>query len=206
MELSITGTIDDAEGIVAAIANASEDIDLMIDSPGGSAMAGLEIAHCIAKTQHKVTAHVQCLAASAAAIIALSCDSVEIDKNSLMMLHNCWTITMGNKEQLRNDADGMEAIDKVMHNIVDEHCTDDTLLARMNAGDLYLTGEEAASAFDHVTLVDIPHKEGLSAVASLVGIVTENRELKKALKEANASKNYEVPDKLKSLIEKAERV
>ena len=206
MELSIMGVIDYAEEIVAAITNANEDIDLVIDSPGGSAMAGLEIAHCIAKSKHKVTAHVQCMAASAAAIIALSCDSVEIDKNSLMMLHNCWTITMGNKDQLRNDADGMEAIDKVMHNIIDEHCKDDTLLSRIDAGDLYLTGEEMVSAFDHVTLVDIPPKEGLSAVASLADIVRENKELKKALEESKARNGYVVSDSLKGLMEKAERV
>lgn len=206
MKLAITGTIDYAEEILAAITNANEDIDLIIDSPGGSAMAGLEIAHCIAKTQHKVTAHVQCLAASAAAIIALSCDSVEIDKNSLMMLHNCWTITMGNKDQLRNDADGMEAIDKVMHNIIDEHCKDDTLLSRIDAGDLYLTGEEVASSFDHVTLVDIPPKEGLSAVASLVDVIRENRALKKALQKEKTGKKYKVSDELKGLIAKAERV
>ena len=39
---------------------------------------------------------------SIAAIIALACDEVSISKNDLMMLHNCWTFSVGNKEQLQN--------------------------------------------------------------------------------------------------------
>lgn len=205
MELKINGDIWSLMDIRKQIEQSTEDIDLYIDSPGGAALEGLQTANCIANAKCKVKAHVRCLAASAAAIIALACDSVEIDKNSLLMLHNCWTVSIGSKTQLRNDADGMEAIDTVMHNIISEHCKDMSILDEIEKGDLFLTGEEAADMFDHVTLVEIPKKEGLAAFAPLVGLVKENRELRQKVEETQ-SKAYVVPEKLKNLMDKAERV
>ena len=149
------------------IENATEDVVLHINSPGGYAFEGLETAHCIANAKCKVTGRVGFLAASAAAIIALACDAVEIDKNSLLMLHNCWTISIGSKTQLRSDADGMEAIDKVMHNIIDEHCDNGDIFDALEKGDVYLTGEEAAATFDHVSLVATKRKDGMAAEAPL---------------------------------------
>ena len=208
MELKLSGEIFDLMDIRQTIEEAQEDVELYIDSPGGDAFEGLETAHCISNAKCKVTAHVGFMAASAAAIIALACDAVEISKNSLLMLHNCWGISIGNKDQLRNDADGMEAIDKVMHNIVSEHCRDDSILGKINAGDLFLTGEDAAAMFDHVTVVSAPAKEGIAAMAPLADLVRENRALRQQLMEKpkEESAPYVVTDALKALMDKAERV
>lgn len=208
MELKLSGEIFDLADIRQTIEEAQEDVELYIDSPGGDAFEGLETAHCISNAKCKVTAHVGFMAASAAAIIALACDAVEISKNSLLMLHNCWGISIGNKDQLRNDADGMEAIDKVMHNIVSEHCQDDSILGKIDAGDLFLTGEDAAAMFDHVTVVSAPVKEGIAAMAPLADLVRENRALRQQLMEKpkEESAPYVVTDALKALMDKAERV
>ena len=208
MELKLSGEIFDLADIRQTIEEAQEDVELYIDSPGGDAFEGLETAHCISNAKCKVTAHVGFMAASAAAIIALACDAVEISKNSLLMLHNCWGISIGNKDQLRNDADDMEAIDKVMHNIVSEHCQDDSILGKIDAGDLFLTGEDAAAMFDHVTVVSAPAKEGIAAMAPLADLVRENRALRQRLMEKPKEESvpYVVTDALKALMDKAERV
>ncbi len=208
MELKLSGEIFDLADIRQTIEEAQEDVELYIDSPGGDAFEGLETAHCISNAKCKVTAHVGFMAASAAAIIALACDAVEISKNSLLMLHNCWGISIGNKDQLRNDADGMEAIDKVMHSIISEHCQDDSLLVKIDAGDLFLTGEDAADMFDHVTVVSAPAKEGIAAMGPLADLVRENRALRQQLMEKpkRESAPYVVTDALKALMDKAERV
>lgn len=171
MDLFINGAIYDLSPLRNQIKYAEEDVVLHIDSPGGDALEGLGTAHCIANAKCKVTARVGFLAASAAAIIALACDAVEMEKNSLLMLHNCWTISIGSKTQLRSDADGMEAIDKVMHNIIDEHCGDGSIFDAIEKGDVYLTGEEAAATFDHVSLVATKRKDGMAAEAPLVNLV-----------------------------------
>ena len=175
MRCEVTGDVFDLSEIVDQITNAQEDVELVVNSPGGDVFAGFQLVNAISKCQHKVTAHIEVMAASIAAIIALACDKVVIGKNDILMLHNCWTITAGNKEQLQQDIDMMAAVDKVIHNIVEEHCYDDTMTERINAGDVWLVGEEVVEMFDHVELRD-ENEAKLAAGASLAKLVLLARE------------------------------
>lgn len=175
MRCEVTGDVFDLSEIVDQITNAQEDVELVVNSPGGDVFAGFQLVNAISKCQHKVTAHIEVLAASIAAIIALACDKVVIGKNDILMLHNCWTFTAGNKEQLQQDIDMMAAVDKVIHNIVEEHCCDDTMTERINAGDVWLVGEEVVEIFDHVELRD-ENEAKLAAGASLAKLVLLARE------------------------------
>ena len=175
MRCEVTGDVFDLSAIVDQITNAQEDVELVVNSPGGDVFAGFQLVNAISKCQHKVTAHIEVLAASISAIIALACDKVVIGKNDILMLHNCWTITAGNKEQLQQDIDMMAAVDKVIHNIVEEHCYDDTMTERINAGDVWLVGEEVVEMFDHVELRD-ENEAKLAAGASLAKLVLLARE------------------------------
>ena len=175
MRCEVTGEVFDLSAIVDQITNAQEDVELVVNSPGGDVFAGFQLVNAISKCQHKVTAHIEVMAASIAAIIALACDKVVIGKNDILMLHNCWTITAGNKEQLQQDIDMLVAVDKVIHNIVEEHCYDDTMTERINAGDVWLVGEEVVEMFDHVELRD-ENEAKLAAGASLAKLVLLARE------------------------------
>nr|DAJ11106.1 MAG TPA: Putative ATP dependent Clp protease [Caudoviricetes sp.] len=178
MEIRITGEIFDTEETVKAIQTATEDIDLYINSPGGDVFAGLNVVNAIQKAKVQVTAHVEVMAASIAGVIALACDKIEIDKNSLIMLHNCWTISSGNKKALEQDVKAMEAIDNILHNIIGENSTDETLIAQIEEGDVWLTGEEVAEIFTNAELVDLKKDYALCAYSSLVNLVKENKKLK----------------------------
>ena len=175
MRCEVTGEVFDLSAIVDQITNAQEDVELVVNSPGGDVFAGFQLVNAISKCQHKVTAHIEVMAASIAAIIALACDKVVIGKNDILMLHNCWTITAGNKEQLQQDIEMMAAVDKVIHNIVEEHCYDGTMTERINAGDVWLVGEEVVEMFDHVELRD-ENEAKLAAGASLAKLVLLARE------------------------------
>lgn len=178
MEIRITGEINDTESIVKLIESAAMDIDLYINSPGGDVFAGLNVVNAIQKAKVQVTAHVEVMAASIAGVIALACDKIEIDKNSLIMLHNCWTISSGNKKALEQDIKAMEAIDNILHNIISENSTDDTLIAQIEEGDVWLTGEEVAEIFTNAELIEIKKDYALCAYSSLVNLVKENKKLK----------------------------
>lgn len=178
MEIRITGEIFDTEETVKAIQTATEDIDLYINSPGGDVFAGLNVVNAIQKAKVQVTAHVEVMAASIAGVIALACDKIEIDKNSLVMLHNCWTVSSGNKKALEQDIKAMEAIDNILHNIIGENSTDETLIAQIEEGDVWLTGEEVAEMFTNAELVDLKKDYALCAYSSLVNLVKENKKLK----------------------------
>ena len=178
MELRIIGEIINTEETVKAIQTATEDIDLYINSLGGGVFAGLNVVNAIQKSKVQVTAHVEVMAASIAGVIALACDKIEIDKNSLVMLHNCWTVSSGNKKALEQDIKAMEAIDNILHNIISENSTDDTLIAQIDEGDVWLTGEEVAEIFTNAELIEIKKDYALCAYSSLANLVKENKKLK----------------------------
>lgn len=178
MEIRITGEIFDIDNIVKLIESAVADIDLYINSPGGDVFIGLRVVNAIQKAKVQVTAHVEVMAASIAGVIALACDKIEIDKNSLVMLHNCWTVSTGNKKALEQDIKAMEAIDNILHNIISENSTDETLISQIEEGDVWLTGEEVAEIFTNAELIEIKKDYALCAYSSLVNLVKENKKLK----------------------------
>ncbi len=195
MEIQLTGEIFDTEETVKAIQTATEDIDLYINSPGGDVFAGLNVVNAIQKAKVQVTAHVEVMAASIAGVIVLACDKIEIDKNSLIMLHNCWTVSSGNKKALEQDIKAMEAIDNILHNIISENSTDETLIEQIEEGDVWLTGEEVADIFTNAELIEIKKDYALCAYSSLVNLVKENKKLKAEQEEEKPETKDEEEDK-----------
>lgn len=167
----------DTDDLIAVIQGATEDFVLDINSPGGDVFAGLTIVNAIQNSEHKATANVHVMAASIAAIIALACDEVVVDENSVVMLHNCWTVADGNKEELQNAVEAMKRIDAIQRNILAAHCRDiDKVSAAMDAGDFWMTADEAAEYFDNVVVKKVERPEGsLAAVGSLCGLVLQAR-------------------------------
>ncbi|UJW59805.1 Clp protease ClpP [Bacillus sp. A116_S68] len=85
-------------------------INLYINSPGGSVFEGVAIHNMLLRHQAKVNVYVDALAASIASVIAMSGDVIFMPKNSMMMIHNPWTIVMGNAKELRKEADNLDRI------------------------------------------------------------------------------------------------
>lgn len=167
----------ETDELVAGIQGAAEDYSLDINSPGGDVFAGLTIVNAIQNSEHKATANVHVMAASIAAIIALACDEVVVDENSVVMLHNCWIVADGNKEELQNAVEAMKRIDAIQRNILAAHCRDiDKVSAAMDAGDFWMTADEAAEYFDNVVVKKVERPEGsLAAVGSLYDLVIKSR-------------------------------
>lgn len=85
-------------------------INLHINSPGGSVFEGIAIGNMLRQHKARVVAHVDALAASIASVIVASCDEVVMPENSMLMIHNPWTISMGNAKELRKQADDLDKI------------------------------------------------------------------------------------------------
>jgi ATP-dependent Clp protease protease subunit len=88
-----------------------ETIHLRINSPGGNVFDGIAIANALKQHKARVVSHIDGLAASIASIIALAADEVRISENAFLMIHNAFTITIGNAEQLRKDAAVLDKLD-----------------------------------------------------------------------------------------------
>ncbi|MBO7685770.1 MAG: ATP-dependent Clp protease proteolytic subunit [Kiritimatiellae bacterium] len=85
------------------------DIEININSNGGDVAGGLAIANAIkAYSKGKKTCNVLGVAASMASVIACAGDELTMGQGAFLMVHNPWTVTMGNAEELRKDADTLD--------------------------------------------------------------------------------------------------
>ena len=91
-------------------AGAYSKITVRINSPGGDGFEGIA-AYNILRAQGKpVDVYVDSVAASSASIIAMAGDTITMGVNCLMMIHNCWSIVVGNATDMRSMADLLDKI------------------------------------------------------------------------------------------------
>ena len=105
------GDIDETAFAKALAGVNADTIHLRIDSPGGDVFAARAMMTAIAQHNAKIVAHVDGLAASAATCICMACDEVEISQGAGFMVHNAWTIALGNKGEMSKTADLLDKID-----------------------------------------------------------------------------------------------
>ena len=91
-----------------------KNVTVHINSPGGDVMAGAEIYSALREHsmngEGTVTVIVTALAASAASIIAMAGDRISMHPVAYMMIHNPWTIAMGDAKELRKTAKTLDVI------------------------------------------------------------------------------------------------
>lgn len=105
------GAIDETEFVAALAGITASTIHLRIDSPGGDVFAARTMMTAISQHSAKVIAHVDGLAASAATGICAACDEVEISQGGGYMIHNAWSVAIGNKTDMRKTGDLLDKID-----------------------------------------------------------------------------------------------
>lgn len=88
------------------------NIDIYINSYGGSVFEGTAIYNQLRRHPAKKTVHIDGFACSIASVIAMAGDRVIMPKNALMMVHNMWMSAVGNAAQLRKAADDLDIINK----------------------------------------------------------------------------------------------
>jgi ATP-dependent Clp protease protease subunit len=102
-----------AKRISAALrAIGKKDVVVNVNSPGGDYFEGLAIYNTLREHPAKVTVKVLGIAASAASVIAMAGDEVQIARAGFLMIHNTWVVAMGDRHQLRDVADWLEPFDK----------------------------------------------------------------------------------------------
>lgn len=101
----------------AALKAAGGDVVVMINSPGGDVYAGADIYTALRDHRakgHDVTVKVTGEAASAASLISMAASKVVMSPVSTMMIHNPWTIALGNAREMRNVANTLDVIRDAM--------------------------------------------------------------------------------------------
>ncbi len=94
------------------------DITIWINSPGGDCIAAAQIYNMLMDYKGEVTVKIDGLAASAASVIAMAGTKVLMSPASLMMIHNPFTIAIGDSEEMKK-AVGM--LDEVKESIINAY-------------------------------------------------------------------------------------
>lgn len=85
-------------------------IDVYINSYGGEVAEGLAIYNALKRQKAKVITHCDGFACSIASVVFMAGEERKMSKASLLMIHNAWTVGMGNAQELRKLADDLEVI------------------------------------------------------------------------------------------------
>ncbi len=97
----------------AALAS-GEDIEIEINTPGGSVFEGIAIYNKIAEHADKVTTIVSGIAYSMGAVIAMAAKNRKAYKNATIMMHNVSGGSWGNAKDLRSAIEMMDALDNAL--------------------------------------------------------------------------------------------
>ncbi|CEN31028.1 putative Clp protease [[Clostridium] sordellii] len=131
----------------------SQNVDIYINSGGGSVFGGIAIYSMLKRHKGKKTVHVDGLAASIASVIALAGDEVIVPKYASFMIHNplCMLWNSYNASDLRKIASTLDSCKESILNIYMENAkegvTKEELSALMDE-EKWFTGESAAELFN----------------------------------------------------------
>lgn len=115
MKINLMGQVDawmlsDLSFILDYVASPTEDLDLYINSLGGSVVAGQSIYSRLKRHEGKVTAYIEGFAGSMMSIIPLAADEIVISTSGVVMLHNPLTTATGNTKELEVTIEMLEKV------------------------------------------------------------------------------------------------
>jgi len=88
----------------------SGDITVWINSPGGDCVAAAQIYNMLREYKGKVTVKIDGIAASAASVIAMAGDRVQMSPVSMLMIHNPMTIAFGDSGEMQKAIDMLSSV------------------------------------------------------------------------------------------------
>lgn len=129
-------------GALRAIGN--NDVVVNINSPGGDMFEGLAIYNLLRAHSGKVTVNILGIAASAASIIAMAGDEIQMGRGAFLMIHNCWSIGVGNRHDFAKLAADLEPFDKSMADIyVARSGQPESVVSKMMDDETYIASSDA---------------------------------------------------------------
>lgn len=145
------GNTWDGEGVTAQKfikdfkAIKGDEVILNVNSPGGSLFDGLAIYTAMAASGKKITAKVMGVAASAASLLIMAAQKIQMPKNTHLMIHKAGGGKYGNADDMRAMADVLDSLDKSIAATYAARTgkSEDDVMALLNQGDTWLTAEDA---------------------------------------------------------------
>lgn len=134
--------------------NSFDDLDIFINSGGGSVFAGIAIYNQLKRHNGVKTVHIDGIAASIASVIACAGDKIIIPKASQFMIHKpscCFFLESLNADELRKQADTLDVCQDSIRSIymdsVKDGVTEEKINELINA-ETWFTGENVTEYFN----------------------------------------------------------
>jgi len=136
-----------ASEIIKQIQSVEGDvIEIVISSPGGSVFEGMAIYDALKASGKTVNTSILGLGASIASVIFMAGDKREMGDGSQLMIHNALTTQGGNKHELSEAIDRLDAIDAQMSSIyMNATGMDKGTVADMLKNETFMSADEAIS-------------------------------------------------------------
>lgn len=123
-----------------------EDLELEINSPGGSVFPGFEMYSLLREAKCHTVAIVQSLAGSAASTIMAGCQEVHMSPVAQVMIHLPSSLAEGNQNDMKREAKVLESITQSILNGYEAKCGGKATrekLDRLIRAETWLTAQEA---------------------------------------------------------------
>lgn len=180
-----------------------EDVEVLVNSGGGSVMAGSEIYTALKSYIGKVTVKIQSIAGSSASIVAMAGDIVEISPVAQIMIHN---VTMGNQgdhHSMTNAAEILKSANEALANayVLKTKIAKDEILAMMDK-ETWLNADTAIQLgfADKIMFTETQSVNPLSLVASINDGILPQQAINKFIAMKNEKKQRELQnEKVKHL-------
>lgn len=119
-------------------------VTVNVNSPGGDMFEGLAIYNLLREHDGEVTVKVLGLAASAASVIAMAGDTVQIARAGFLMIHNAWVMAVGNRHDLTEIASTLKPFDDAMASIYSARTGQDAkAMAKLMDSETWIGGDAA---------------------------------------------------------------
>lgn len=157
---STIGEYGDGQGMTAKMVNNilrradGRAIHINMNSPGGDFFEGNAIFNLLKEYKGEVNVRVVGLSASAASIVAMGADNIEIAQSAFFMIHNAWTVQIGNRHDMQKTADTLVKFDAAMADIyVEKTGIKSKDINKMLDAETWISGVEAVEqGFAHALL------------------------------------------------------
>lgn len=186
-----------------------DEIVVNINSMGGSVAEGLSIYNQLKQHSAKITTVCNGFACSIASIIFLAGDERVMCNNSLLMVHNAWTMAMGNSKDLKKVSEELEIITQQSVNIYSEVTgLDEKVIKEMLDNETWIESNDALEmGFATVVYKDRDEAVSQSVKRTLIDRIKEKTEIQEHKEDNKEDKDVKVKqldddkDKTKIVVE-----
>ena len=120
------------------------DVTVWINSPGGNVFAAAEIYTMLKDYKGSITVKIDAIAASAASVVAMAGDTVQMSPVAMLMIHDPSTVAVGNTKDMEK---AIEVLEEVKESIINAYAAKSGLtharIANLMSNETWMNAKKA---------------------------------------------------------------